>query len=213
MTSSDDALRGRSLSFNFDGAPVLHNVDVDLRWGTMTAIAGLNGAGKSTLIEILAGVRRPMTGVVERAAEVALVVQRVDIPDALPLTVREVVLMGTWGPSQESSVKTNARERRVRVAEALDRVQLAELATKPFGSLSGGQRQRVLLAQGMARRARIFLLDEPAAGLDARSRERIRSILAEEANRGAAVAFVSHDEESIAAATFVVSLEGGRRVG
>lgn len=213
MTSSDYALRGRNLSFNFDGAPVLQNVDVDLRWGTVTAIAGPNGAGKSTLIEILAGVRRAVAGTVVRAAEVALVVQNVSAPDALPLTVQEVVLMGTWGATADASVKIDARERRIRVAQALDRVQLADLAAAPFGHLSGGQRQRVLLAQGIARRARIFLLDEPAAGLDAQSRERTRAILAAEASRGAAVACVSHDEDSIAAATSVIRLEGGFRVG
>ncbi|ALE93867.1 ABC transporter ATP-binding protein [Arthrobacter alpinus] len=206
-------MRGRNLSFNFDGAPVLQNVDVDLRWGTVTAIAGPNGAGKSTLIEILAGVRRAVAGTVVRAAEVALVVQTVSAPDALPLTVQEVVLMGTWGATADASVKIDARERRIRVAQALDRVQLADLAAAPFGNLSGGQRQRVLLAQGIARRARIFLLDEPAAGLDAQSRERTRAILAAEASRGAAVACVSHDEDSIADATSVIRLEGGFRVG
>lgn len=213
MTSSDYALRGRKLSFSFGSQTVLHNVDVDLPWGTVTAIAGPNGAGKSTLIEILAGVRRAQAGTVERDGEVALVVQRVTTPDALPLTVREVVMMGTWGAPRGGSLAIHARERKARVAEALDRVRLAGLARVPFNSLSGGQRQRVLLAQGIARRARIFLLDEPAAGLDAQSRERTRTMLAQEAGRGAAVACVSHDEASIAAATAVIRLEGGRRVG
>lgn len=212
MTSSDYALRGRKLSFSFGSQPVLHQVDVDLPWGTVTAIAGPNGAGKSTLVEILSGVRRATTGTVERDGEVALVVQRVTTPDALPLTAREVVMMGTWGTPSNASSTIDAHERKARVAEALDRVQLTDLARAPFNSLSGGQRQRVLLAQGVARRARIFLLDEPAAGLDAQSRERTRAMLAEEAARGAAVACVSHDEASIAAATFVLRLEGGRRV-
>ncbi|AIY03205.1 ABC-type Mn/Zn transport systems, ATPase component [Arthrobacter sp. PAMC 25486] len=212
MITSDYALRGRNLSFRFDGIPVLENVDIDLQGGSVTAIAGPNGAGKSTLIEILAGVRRAVTGTVERADEVALVVQRVTTPDALPLTVREVVAMGTWGASSGPSNKIDAKERKFRIADALDRVQLGDLAAVPFNSLSGGQRQRVLLAQGIARRARIFLLDEPAAGLDAQSRARTRSMLAEEAERGAAVACVSHDDDSIAAATSVIRLEGGRRV-
>lgn len=212
MITSDYALRGRDLSFAFGDLPVLVDVDVDLSWGSVTAIAGPNGAGKSTLIEILAGVRQPLTGAVERAAEVALVVQRVTTPDSLPLTVREVVTMGTWGVSPRGSRKIDAKERRARVAEALDRVQLADFAAAPFNGLSGGQRQRALLAQGIARRARIFLLDEPAAGLDAESRERTRVMLAEEARRGAAVACVSHDEDSIAAADAVISLAGGRRV-
>ena len=212
MISSDYALHARHLHFNFGASPALLDVDIDLRWGTVTAIAGPNGAGKSTLIEILAGVRRPSRGTIDRADDVALVVQRVTAPDTLPLTVRELVVMGTWGGSSSRSPRISAVERKARVADALDRVQLTELAASPFNNLSGGQRQRVLLAQGIARQARIFLLDEPAAGLDIESRKRTRSILAAEARRGAAVACVSHDGDSIAAADCVVNLEGGRRV-
>lgn len=212
MTFSDYALRGRDLSFSFGDVPALQHVDVDLKWGTVTAIAGPNGAGKSTLIEILAGVRTPLTGSVERADEVALVVQRVSAPEALPLTVQDAVMMGTWGAPQRRSSRIDASERKRRVAEALDRVQLANLAHSPFNSLSGGQRQRALLAQGIACQARIFLLDEPAAGLDAQSRVRTRTMLAEEAHRGAAVVCVSHDDDSIAAADYVITLDAGRRL-
>lgn len=212
MINSDYALRGRNLSFSFAEVPVLHGVDIELPWGSLTAIAGPNGAGKSTLLEILAGVRQSLTGSVERADEVALVVQRVSAPDTLPLTVREVVAMGTWGVARRGSAALSAKERKARVAEALERVQLADLAAAPFNALSGGQRQRTLLAQGIARRARIFLLDEPAAGLDAESRNRTRAMLAEEARRGAAVACVSHDEDAIADADFVIRLESGRRL-
>ena len=212
MITSGYALRARHLFFNYGESPALEDVDVDLRWGTVTAIAGPNGAGKSTLIEILAGVRKPLRGTLHRADDVALMVQRVTTPDALPLTVRDVVMMGTWGASANRAARITAGERKTRVAEALERVLLTNVASSPFSALSGGQRQRALLAQGIARQARIFLLDEPAAGLDLESRKRTRSILASEANRGAAVVCVSHDEESIAAADCVVSLEGGRRV-
>ncbi|GAA3597289.1 zinc ABC transporter ATP-binding protein AztA [Kineosporia mesophila] len=200
------AVRARGLHFSFDDVPVLHGVDMDLAWGTVTAVAGPNGAGKSTLVEILAGVRTPGSGTVERAEGVALVVQRPAAPDTLPLTVRDVVTMGTW------NTKTPRGQRRRDVEEALERVHLADLATRPFSALSGGQRQRALLAQGIARQARIFLLDEPAAGLDADSRARTRAMLAAEAARGAAVACVTHDDESIDAADVVVRLEAGRRV-
>lgn len=212
MNSSDSALRARNLHFSFGGAPALVGVDLDLAWGKVTAIAGPNGAGKSTLIEILAGVRKPDRGIVDRRYGVALVVQRVTTPDALPLTVRDVVTMGTWGDPSGRAPKIGAAERKARVSDALVRVQLTEHAASPFNGLSGGQRQRALLAQGIARRARIFLLDEPAAGLDRESRQRTRAMLAAEAARGAAVACVSHDEESIEAADCIVRLISGRRV-
>jgi zinc/manganese transport system ATP-binding protein len=208
----DTALRARGLHFSFDETAVLHDVDLDLPWGAVTAIAGPNGAGKSTLVEILAGVRAPLLGTVERADDIALVVQRPAAPDSLPLTVREVVTMGTWSTRAPRVHRPGRATRRAQIDAALDEVDLADLATRPFSTLSGGQRQRALLAQGIARQARIFLLDEPAAGLDSASRDRTRRMLAAAAGRGAAVACVTHDDASIDAADLVIRLENGRRV-
>lgn len=212
MLTFETALQARGLHFSFGQQTVLTDVDVDLIWGTVTAIAGANGAGKSTLLELLAGVRKPVSGSVDRADEVALMVQRIAAPDTLPLTVADAVAMGTWGTRKWSRLTLSRSDRRTRIAEALERVHLADLANRPFTELSGGQRQRALIAQGLARQARIFLLDEPATGLDAESRDRTRTILQAEADRGAAVVCVSHDPEAIAAADAVVMLGGGRRV-
>lgn len=201
------ALHATDLHFAFDGVPVLTGVDIELESGVVTAIAGPNGAGKSTLLEVIAGVRVPSQGRVARSGSIALVVQRIAAPDALPVTVREVVTMGTW-----ERRRTSRADVRRRVTDALERVALDELADCPFTALSGGQRQRVLLAQGIARQAQIFLLDEPASGLDSESRERAQVILAEEAARGAAVACVTHDDAAIARADRVVRLDCGVRV-
>ncbi|MBP2389586.1 metal ABC transporter ATP-binding protein [Aeromicrobium fastidiosum] len=207
------ALRARGLHFSFGDTAVLHDVDLDLPWGAVTAIAGPNGAGKSTLVELLAGVLTLQGGTVDCGEDVALVVQRPAVPDSLPVTVRDVVTMGTWSTRVSRRDRPGRAARQSRVEEALDRVGLADLASRPFARLSGGQRQRVLLAQGIVRQARVFLLDEPAAGLDAASREQTRLLLATAASDGAAVACVTHDEVSIAAADLVIRLDGGRRVG
>src|SRR5690606_33621554 len=98
------------------------------------------------------------------------------------------------------------------VDDALDRVGLAAHARRSIHALSGGQRQRALIAQGIARDARILLLDEPAAGLDAASRERTREILRDEAARGRAIGWVTHDEEDVLRADHLVHLAHGRRV-
>jgi zinc/manganese transport system ATP-binding protein len=158
-------------------------------------------------------VRPPARGSVECADEVALVVQRPAAPDSLPLTVREVVAMGTWGTRTPRRERPGRGARQSRIDEALLRVDLVDLASRPFSTLSGGQRQRALLAQGLVRRARVFLLDEPAAGLDPASRARTRQLLAEAARDGAAVACVTHDEASIDDADLVVRLQDGHRVG
>lgn len=208
-----NALQARGLHYSYADHEVLKGVDVDLPYGAVTAVAGPNGAGKSTLVEILAGVRRPLFGTVDCVDEMALVVQRPAAPDSLPMTVRDVVMMGTWSTRGSRRFRPGRAARQVRVEEALRQVDLADLASRPFSTLSGGQRQRALIAQGMARRARVFLLDEPAAGLDASSRARTRELLARAARDGAAVACVTHDEASIDAADLVVRLEGGRVVG
>lgn len=196
-------LRTIDLGVDIAGHSVLRNVNVSLAPGAVTAIVGPNGAGKSTLLEALAGVRAVTRGSVERYGLQALVVQRVAAPDALPLTVRQVVSMGAWGRPSTGKLRGD------RVTAVLERVALSDIAEKTFASLSGGQRQRALLAQGLARRADIFLLDEPGAGLDSESRQRMRRILDEEADRGALVACVTHDVEAIAAAQHRLVVEAG----
>ena len=208
MRSHRPALLAHSLCFAYGAEDAVHDISMHLAFGEVTAIAGANGSGKSTLVELLAGVRTPRSGRVSRDGDVALVVQRPEAPDTLPVTVRETVAMGTWA---RGTRRRRADGRRA-VADAIARVELTGLEERPLSSLSGGQRQRALLAQGIVRRPAILLLDEPAAGLDSRSRDRTRAILREEAARGAAVACVTHDETSIAAADRVIRLEAGRVV-
>ncbi|MBF4992737.1 metal ABC transporter ATP-binding protein [Arthrobacter gandavensis] len=202
------ALRARSLCFAYTASDALHDVSLELHFGELVAVAGPNGAGKSTLVELLAGVLKPRSGTVLRAGSIGFVVQRPEAPAALPVTVADVVAMGTWAGNYRGR-RTAARKD---IEEAIGRVGLSGLQARPFTSLSGGQRQRALLAQGLVRRPEILLLDEPAAGLDAASRARTREILAEEAARGAAVACVTHDDESIETAGRVIRLDGGRLV-
>lgn len=203
------AIRTRGLCYAFAGNRVLDEVSVDVPWGTVTALTGPNGAGKSTLMELLAGVRRPPRGVIERDADVALVVQRPAAPEALCVTVWDVVTMGTWGARRHGRPPRSRADRVRAVRAAIARVGMVGLERRSFSTLSGGQRQRALLAQGLARSARILLLDEPAAGLDPESQTRTRALLAEEASRGVAVVCVTHDRADIAAAERVIRLERG----
>lgn len=199
-------LTATGICFAYDERDALAEVDARLDAGRLTAIVGANGSGKSTLVELLAGVRRPRQGEIERIGDVAYVVQRVRIPETLPLTVDEAVAMGTWGRRRPRAVV-----RRL-VDDALERVGLEGFGRRSMHALSGGQRQRALIAQGLARQAPILLLDEPSAGLDAESRARTREILAAEARRGAAVGWVTHDADDIAVADGMIHLVDGRRV-
>lgn len=208
MPTTTGSVIVHDVCFAYDRADVLHAVSTELGVGEVTAIAGPNGSSKSTLIEIVAGVLRPSRGQVERSGDVALVVQRPEAPDALPMSVADVVAMG----ARRRGTRVSRADRRAAVESALDRVAAADLESRPFASLSGGQKQRVLLAQAIVRAPDVLLLDEPAAGLDRASVERVSVILREEARRGAVVVCVTHDDEAIGAADRVIRLDRGSLV-
>jgi zinc/manganese transport system ATP-binding protein len=203
-------VRLRGVRVSFAGREALRGVDFDAFAGAVTAIAGSNGAGKSTLLEVIAGTRQPSAGTREIPRAVAFVPQRTDVSDRLPVTVRDVVTIGAWGsvgPWKRMSADAHAA-----VEHGLAALGISDLAKHPFAVLSGGQRQRTLLAQGLARRADLLLLDEPTTGLDAETSARIRAVIRAEAERGVAVVCVSHDDAVLGMADRVVRLSEGRVV-
>jgi zinc/manganese transport system ATP-binding protein len=203
-------VRLRAVRVDFGGRHAVRHVDLDVVPRDVAVLAGPNGAGKTTLLEVIAGTRPPSSGTRAATGAVAFVPQRTAVPDRLPVTVRDVVTVGAWGRS--GPWRRLDADARAAVDEALERLGIAQLAKQPFATLSGGQRQRALLAQGLARRADLLLLDEPTTGLDGDSGDRIRAVLAAEAQRGAAVVCVSHDPAVIGAADRLITLAEGRVV-
>jgi zinc/manganese transport system ATP-binding protein len=185
----------------------LRGVSLELRGGEVLALAGRNGSGKSTLLSVIAGILPPASGTVLRGRPVAFVVQRSEVPDALPLTVRDVVRMGRW--AQRGAWRRLTRQDHAIVAESIAALGLGGLERRPLAGLSGGQRQRALVAQGLAQRAGILLLDEPTVGLDDEARLLIDAAIAREAGRGVAVVHATHDAEVIRLADRVIRLESG----
>ncbi|PPF66295.1 ABC transporter ATP-binding protein [Rathayibacter tritici] len=200
-------IRLRGARVDFGARRALADLDLDVAAGSLTAIAGPNGAGKSTLLEVIAGVRPLTEGSREVTGAIAFVPQRTSIPDRLPVTVRDVVAVGTWG--RLGRLRRSDARAAGAIAAALERMELTGLARESFAVLSGGQRQRTLLAQGLARGADLLLLDEPTTGLDAASADRIRAVLRTEAERGASVVCVSHDPAVLADADRVLALAHG----
>jgi zinc/manganese transport system ATP-binding protein len=132
------------------------------------------------------------------------------VPDGLPLTVRDTVTMGRW--AVRGAWRRITRADRDIVDGALAALGLESLENRSLGELSGGQRQRTFVAQGLAQRAGILLLDEPTAGVDADARHRIAAALEAEVRRGTTVVHVTHDTDVIDRADRVVWLEAGRVV-
>ncbi|MDI6626580.1 MAG: zinc ABC transporter ATP-binding protein AztA [Rhodococcus sp. (in: high G+C Gram-positive bacteria)] len=209
-SASSVTARLRGVYVEFSGRAALSDVDLDLLPGQLMTIAGPNGAGKTTLLEVVAGTRPLSSGTRTATRAVAFVPQRTAVSDRLPLTVRDVVSVGVWG--RIGRWRPMSSDARVMVDDALERLDITGLSGMPFSALSGGQRQRTLLAQGLARRADLLLLDEPTTGLDVDSGKRIRAVMREEAMRGVSVTCVSHDPSVLDEADRVVRLEDGRIV-
>jgi ABC-type Mn2+/Zn2+ transport system ATPase subunit len=188
----------------------LVDVDLELEQGTITALVGPNGSGKSTLLHAVSGLIEPergelvVLGTSPRAAraKVAYVLQRTRLNGVLPISVREVVAMGSWR-RQESRAA-----RRAAVDRALAQLELIDVGDRQLVELSGGQRQRALVAQGLVQGAELLLLDEPVAGLDLTSAAAIAAALVAERQRGCTVVFATHDLVEAEQADTVVLLSG-----
>jgi len=147
---------------------VLHEVSLTISRGEVVALVGPNGAGKTTLLRVLLGLIPPRDGRVVSSKERpprAGYVPQVDVSEVLfPVTALEVVLMGLT-PSL-GLVQRPGRGSAQRARTALERLDVEDLAGRPFRDLSGGQRQRVLLARGIVAEPELLVLDEPVRGLD-----------------------------------------------
>ncbi|KNC17219.1 hypothetical protein AC792_14885 [Arthrobacter sp. RIT-PI-e] len=192
-----------------DGVDALRGVSARIHPHCITAVAGPNGSGKSTLLGVLAGILPPRSGGVSlpHRRSTALVVQRSEVPDRIPLTVRDVVAMGRW--ADVGLWRRLRRTDQVIIDDCIGLVGLDGYRGRPLHALSGGQRQRAFLAQGLARQADLVLLDEPTTGLDSSSRAVVTEVLAAEKSRGATVVCVSHDDVALRAADHLLRLDAG----
>jgi manganese/zinc/iron transport system ATP- binding protein len=193
------ALEARRLTASYSSRPALWDVDAAIPAGTLAAIVGPNGAGKSTLLKAVVGLLKADSGHVliegqpAKAAldRVAYVPQRDEVDWDFPITVREVVEMGRY--------RTTGWVRRLKkgdhevVAESLARVGMTPFASRQIGELSGGQRQRVFIARALAQESPVVLLDEPFAGVDARTESVLLDLLAEFRDEGRTIVVVHHD--------------------
>jgi ABC-type Mn2+/Zn2+ transport system ATPase subunit len=171
--------------------------------GRLTAIIGPNGAGKSTALHAIMGSARVASGAVrihgaaarERLDRVIFVPQRGELDADFPISVAEVVMQGRY--RSLGWWRRPSAEDRDRVADAMERMGVTALAQRQIGELSGGQRQRVLLARALAQDGDVVLLDEPFAGVDVQSEERIFGVLRAMRDAGRAVVVVHHDLLSV----------------
>lgn len=193
------------------GFPALAGVDLTVRRGEVLLLQGPNGAGKTSVLRVCAGLLP-----VERGGGSIL---GMDITAQRDAIRSRVGLLGhTNGLYLDLTVAQNIRfwastvgATQDEVAAAMQRMGLdGRLASVKADRLSAGQRRRCALASMIVRRAELWLLDEPHAGLDAAGRDEIDSVLRDAVAAGATVVVSSHElERAGALATRVVTVDGG----
>lgn len=209
----------KNLVRRYEGLAVVDDVSLSIMPGQVTCLLGPSGCGKSTTLRMIAGVEMQDSGeiwvdgklicdthfrVPPERREIGLMFQ--DFALFPHLTVAGNVAFGLRSGTRE--------EKRARVEELLDRVDLLRFIDGYPHQLSGGEQQRVALARALAPRPRIMLMDEPFSGLDNRLRDGIRDqtlcLLKEE---DSAVLLVTHEpDEAMRMADEIALMRGGKIV-
>lgn len=173
---SDALLRMSGVACLRGGRLLFDGLDLALEAGGAAIVTGPNGIGKSSLLRIAAGLLRAASGRVDRS-EAALADERTGLDERLTLGQA----LGFW-----------ARLDRATADAGMAAMGIAHLGRVPVRMLSTGQRKRAVLARVVASRAPLWLLDEPANGLDAEGAERLAAAMAAHRAGGGAVFAASH---------------------
>ena len=198
------AVEARGLGVGYHGDTVVADIDFRLEPGQVLALVGANGSGKSTLLKTIAGLLAPTAGhlavfggaPLASPHRVAYLGQFHPTSFMLPLRVHDVVRMARF--ARRGLLKRMTAEDERAVQDAMAAMNIQDLGHAPLNALSGGQRQRVFLAQAFARQADLILMDEPAANLDAASRDTYRRMLKALAAAGRSVVVATHDVDEAA---------------
>jgi ABC-type sugar transport system ATPase subunit len=220
---AETLLYAENVSKRFPGVQALLDIDLTLNRGEVHALVGQNGAGKSTLVKCISGVHPPDGGRItfdgreittyspKHAYDlgIAVVHQR---PQLLPwLSVTENVMLGQM-PARKGLV-IDRRKANELTRDLLARLRLEIDPEVPVARLSAPERQQVAIAKALYRQAKLLILDEPTAALDAQRSARLFALIEDLAQQGVGVLYVSHHlEEVFRLADRVTVLRDGRLV-
>jgi ABC-2 type transport system ATP-binding protein len=190
---SAPAIEVRDVTFAYGEREAVRGISFEVAPGEVLGFLGPNGAGKSTTIKILTGQLQPGSGV-------ARILGR-DVARDDPATQAQIgVCFEEKNLYDTMTAEENLRFfgslfgiRRVDTAGLLERVGLADRARTRVSGFSKGMRQRLMVARALVNEPRVLFLDEPTDGLDPVSAKTIRTLIAREADRGAAVLLTTHD--------------------
>ncbi|RZT85381.1 monosaccharide ABC transporter ATP-binding protein (CUT2 family) [Pseudonocardia sediminis] len=205
---SEPILSLRKITKSFGAVQVLHDVDLTVRAGEVTALVGDNGAGKSTLVKCVAGIHPIDGGEIAfegepvalnspaDAARLGIEVVYQDLALADNLDIVQNMFLGRergrpW-MLDESDMEQAAR----RTLASLS-VRTVTSVRAPVASLSGGQRQTVAIAKAVLWDSRVVLLDEPTAALGVAQTRQVLDLVRRLAEQGLAVVLISHNMSDV----------------
>jgi len=188
-----------SLTKHFGQVAAVDSIDLDIPSGGFFSLLGPSGCGKTTTLRLIAGFEQPSSG--------RVLLDGRDMAGTPPSKRPVNTVFQSYALFPHLRVFDNVAfglrrahvpraEIRRRVGEALDLVQLSDLAARKPGQLSGGQQQRVALARALVLRPAVLLLDEPLGALDAKLRRQLQVELKQLQTRvGITFVYVTHDQE------------------
>jgi len=197
------ALEIHDMTVAYHRKPVLWDIDLAVPEGKLVGIVGPNGAGKTTLIKAVLGLLPLASGKVEIYGKpydqqrrlIGYVPQRESVDWDFPVTVQDVVLMGTYG--RLGWIRRPGRAEREVADRCLEQVGMKDFADRQIRQLSGGQQQRVFLARALAQQGRVYFMDEPFSGVDAATEAAIIQLLQNLRSEKKTVFVVHHDLQTV----------------
>jgi ABC-type branched-subunit amino acid transport system ATPase component len=215
----------RGLRKRFGGVTAIDDVSLDLREGIVTALVGPNGAGKTTLFNLITGNLRPDGGDIRwnggpivrepvwKIARMGIARTFQDLRLFSHMTVEENVLtvMERRAWLWQAGGSAARRARRDALASILEATRLADKAHVRAIDLAYAERKFLSLARIMATKARLWLLDEPASGLDPRSHQLFFELVRREMRRGVTVCIIEHNLQIVVGISDrIIFLDRGR---
>ncbi len=214
-------VRLSGLAKRYGDAVAVRGVDLDVPAGDFLCLLGPSGCGKTTILRMIAGLEAQTAGRIEIRGRVVAdpATGQFAAPERrdVGLVFQNYALWPHLSVARNVDFglrlrKMSAAARRARVIEALDAMEIADLAERYPSQLSGGQQQRVAIARTLAVEPQVLLMDEPLSNLDARLRLEMRAVLKRLHERlGCTIVFVTHDQwEAMTLASTIAVMHRGR---